>query len=179
MNVVDLLIMDNVGKFCEFKDVEYGDYIHTLIDYCDYDECYWFVDIETRDNLYPSDLDGYEFVGFVSESCAVSTVEEQYKCSGCKSDVQINKESILAVELMCSSCKSTEETIQRMKIQNNVYKFHNPCQLLILRSYFKGINNSNINDCYSGLFVINTHFGDFVDINHFTIIPYYALTQHE
>ncbi len=178
MNIVDLLTLDNASKFCEFKDTEYGDYLYALIDYCDQDDCVFFVDIETRDNLYISDLYGYEFVGFVSEAFAVSTVEEQYKCAKCSTDVPITKERILAVELLCSSCKSTEETVQKMQIQKNVYKFHNPCQLLILRTYFNGINNSDINDCTSGLFVINTDFGDFYDVHYFTIIPYYVLTQH-
>lgn len=172
MNIVDLLTLDNASKFCEFEDTDYGDYLYALIDYCDQDDCFFFVDIETRDNLYISDLDGYEFVGFVSEAFTVSTVEEQYKCSGCNSDVQINKETILAVEIQCSSCKSTEETVQKMQIQKNVYKFHNPCQLLILRTYFNGINNSDVNDCYDGLFVVNTDFGDFDDVNYFTIIPH-------
>ncbi len=117
MNIVDLLTLDNASKFCEFKDTEYGDYLYALIDYCDQDDCVFFVDIETRDNLYISDLYGYEFVGFVSEAFAVSTVEEQYKCAKCSTDVPITKERILAVELLCSSCKSTEETVQKMQIQ--------------------------------------------------------------
>lgn len=171
MNIIDLLTLDNVGKFCEFKDIQYGDYVYTLIDYCDQDKCFWFVDVETRDNLIPSDLDGYDFTQFVSETHAVSTVEESYKCGGCNSDVQINKERILDVEILCSSCKSTEEMVMTMQIQKNVFEFNNPCQLLILRSYFKGINNSDTSDCTSGLFVVNTDFGDFVDINYYTIIP--------
>lgn len=177
MNTVDLLTLDNVGKFCEFKD-DYNEYYYTLIDYCDQDDCFFFVCIETRENLYLSDLEGYRFVGFVSEAFAVSTVEEQYKCAKCSTDVQITKERILAAELLCYSCKSAEEIVKKMQIQKNVYKFHNPCQLLILRTYFKGINNSDINDCTSGLFVINTDFGDFYDEHHFTIIPDYVLTQH-